>query len=143
VQAIVDTSGKFLYVSNLNDAQGAISAYDIDSATGALTPIPGSPFPTQTGFSGPAGLRIAGGGKFLYVGMAGTVNANHLISCVSINPSTGALTQTVNSPFLAGHTGGSPFTTHSAPVAAAVDPTGKFVYVPNSGSGDLSVLHWT
>ena len=54
VQAIVDFSGKFLYVSNLNDSLGAISGYSIDPTTGDLTPIPGSPFPTQAGFPGPA-----------------------------------------------------------------------------------------
>jgi Lactonase, 7-bladed beta-propeller len=57
VQAIVDSSGKFLYVSNLNDSLGAISGYSIDTTTGDLTPIPGSPFPTQAGYPGPAALR--------------------------------------------------------------------------------------
>src|SRR5215469_14702286 len=85
VQAIVDPSGRFLYVSNLNDAWGGISAYSIDSTSGALAPIAGSPFPTQTNFPGPNRMAIGGGGKFLYVGMSGTVNANNRVSAFAID----------------------------------------------------------
>jgi 6-phosphogluconolactonase (cycloisomerase 2 family) len=38
----VDSSGKFLYVTNQTD--GNVSAYTINSATGALIPVVGSPF---------------------------------------------------------------------------------------------------
>ncbi len=130
VQAIVDSSGKFLYVSNLNDSQGAISAYNIDPATGALTPIPGSPFPTQAGFPGPAGLAIGGAGKFLYVGMAGTVNANNVISGFSIDPNTGVLSQIAGSPFLAGHN----------PLGIATDPAAKFLFSANGQDDTLSAF---
>jgi len=40
----VDPSGRFLYITNWNSAN--VSAYSIDAATGALTEISGSPFPT-------------------------------------------------------------------------------------------------
>ena len=42
-----DPSGRFLYVGNINDnplPYDTISGYAIDPATGALTPLPGSPF---------------------------------------------------------------------------------------------------
>ncbi len=128
VQAIVDSAGKFLYVSNLNDSQGTISAYTIDAASGALTPVPGSPFATQANFPGPAGLAIAGGGKFLYVGMAGTANANHVISCFSIDRASGALTQAANSPFASGQ----------ASLGLATDPTGKFLFAAKGQDDTLS-----
>jgi 6-phosphogluconolactonase (cycloisomerase 2 family) len=130
VQAIVDPSGKFLYVSNLNHAFGAISAYSIDSTSGALAPIAGSPFPTQTNFPGPNHMAIGGGGKFLYVGMSGTVNANHTISAFSIDPTTGALTQIP----------GSPFTTGNDPQGLATDPGGKFLYTANSNDNTVSAF---
>lgn len=122
VQAIVDPSGKFLYVSNLNDAFGGISAYSIDSTSGALTPIAGSPFPTQTNFPGPNRMAIGGGGKFLYVGMSGTVNANNTVSAFSIDATTGALTQIT----------GSPFATGNNPQGITTDPSGKFLYTANA-----------
>jgi 6-phosphogluconolactonase len=130
VQAIVDSSGKFLYVSNLNDSQGAISGYGIDPISGALTPIPGSPFPTQTNFPGPAGLAIGGGGKFLYVGMAGMANANNKISGFSIDPNTGVLTQIP----------GSPFPTGNIPLGIATDPSDKFLFTANGQDDTLSVF---
>lgn len=38
----IDPTGRFLYVAN--DATSNISAYSIDTATGVLAPVPGSPF---------------------------------------------------------------------------------------------------
>src|SRR6516162_6903078 len=130
IQAIEDPTGKFLYVSNLNDALGGISAYTIDPSTGALTPIAGSPFPTQSNFPGPNRMAVGGGGKFLYVGMSGTSNANNVVSAFAIDPNTGALTQIT----------GSPFPTGNDPQGIATDPTGKFLYTANSQDGTLSVF---
>lgn len=130
MQPIVDPSGKFLYVSNLNDAFGGISAYTIDSSSGALTPIAGSPFPTQTNFPGPNRMAIGGGGKFLYIGMSGTVNANNTVSAFSIDATTGALTRIT----------GSPFTTGSDPQGIATDPSGKFLYTANSNDNTVSAF---
>lgn len=129
VQAIVDPSGKFLYVSNLNDAFGGISAYSIDSTSGALTPIAGSPFPTQTNFPGPNRMAIGGGGKFLYVGMSGTVNANNTVSAFSID-ATGALTQIT----------GSPFATGNNPQGITTDPSGKFLYTANANDNTVTAF---
>jgi 6-phosphogluconolactonase (cycloisomerase 2 family) len=130
VQAIVDPSGKFLYLSNLNDRLGGISAYTIDPTSGALTPIAGSPFPTQTNFPGPNRMALGGGGKFLYVGMSGTVNANNTVSAFSIDTTTGALTQIP----------GSPFATGNDPQGLATDPSGKFLYMANSNDNTVSAF---
>jgi 6-phosphogluconolactonase len=130
IQAIEDPSGKFLYVSNLNDALGGISAYTINPTTGALTPITGSPFPTQSNFPGPNRMAVGGGGKFLYVGMSGTSNANNGVSAFAIDPNTGVLTQIT----------GSPFPTGNDPQGIVSDPTGKFLYTANSQDGTLSAF---
>jgi DNA-binding beta-propeller fold protein YncE len=47
VGAAVDPTGKFVYVAN--NASNNLSAYTINSSTGALTAIGGSPFAAGTG----------------------------------------------------------------------------------------------
>jgi 6-phosphogluconolactonase len=129
-QAVVDPAGAFLYVSNLNDSMGGISAYTIDPVSGALTVVAGSPFPTQANFPGPHGLAIGAGGKFLYVGMSGSVNANDVVSAFSIDSATGALTQLA----------GSPFPTGNDPQGVATDPAGKFLFTANAGDSTVSAF---
>jgi 6-phosphogluconolactonase len=94
--------GKFLYVSNLNDSAGGISAFAIDFASGTLTPISGSPFPTGPvgSFPGPSALVV--NGNFLYVALAGTANANNKIVAFAIDQNTGILTPISGSPFATG-----------------------------------------
>ena len=130
IQAIVDPSGKFLYASNNGDANGTISGYSIDSTSGALTAIVGSPFVTQANFPGPSGLAFGAGGKFLYVGMAGSANANNVISGFAVDSTTGALTQIAGSPFTAG----------KDPGHIGSDPTGKFLFSANSQDNSVSAF---
>jgi 6-phosphogluconolactonase len=124
----VHPSGNFLYASNYNDSMGSISAYTIDPATGVLAQIAGSPFATQAGYPGPGRLAIDPRGKFLYVGLDGTVNANHFVAAFSIDSSTGALTAIA----------GSPFTTGSGPLSVAVDRSGGYLYTANSFDNTIS-----
>jgi len=126
----VDPSGKFLYASNSNDASGGISAYTIVAATGNLVPVSGSPFTTQAGFGGPGPLAVHTSGKFLYVGMPGSANPNHVIFAFRIDPATGALGPVVGSPFDAG----------SDPLYMALDPAGKFLYVSNIQDNTVSAF---
>jgi 6-phosphogluconolactonase (cycloisomerase 2 family) len=130
IDAVVDPTGKFLYASNNGDAMGTISAYSIDPASGALTLIAGSPFVTQSNFPGPAGFAFGGGGKFLYVGMSGTANANHVISGFAVDPTTGALTQLAASPFSAGNDPGH----------IASDAKGKFLFSANAQDNTVSAF---
>lgn len=130
IQAIVDPTGNFLYVSNVNDSMGTISAYSIDPASGALTSIAGSPFPTQANFPGPAGFAFGAGGKFLYVGMAGTANANNVITGFAVDSTTGALTQLA----------GSPFATGKDPGRIATDLSGKFLFSGNVQDNTVSAF---
>lgn len=130
MQAIVDPSGQFLYVSNYNDSMGTISAYTINATSGALTAVANSPFPTQANFPGPNRMAFGGGGKFLYVGMSGTVNPNNGISAFTIDSTSGALTQIT----------GSPFTTGNDPQGVVSDPSGKFLYTANSQDNTVSAF---
>lgn len=130
IDVIVDPAGKFLYASNNGDSMGTISGYAIDSTSGALTPIAGSPFATQANFPGPSGFAFGAGGRFLYVGMAGTANANNVVTGFAVDSATGALTQIVGSPFAAG----------KDPGHIASDPTGKFLFSANSQDDTVSAF---
>ena len=129
VEAVVAGSqNQFLYVSNLNDSAVGISAFTIDFNTGALTPMPGSPYATGAAgsFPGPSALAISGNDQTLYVGLVGTTNANNKIAAFAIDANTGALTPIP----------GSPFTTGNAPQYMAIVPVTfvagtEFLYTAN------------
>jgi DNA-binding beta-propeller fold protein YncE len=113
----VDPSGKFAYVANGGD--GTVSAYIVDSTTGALSPVTGSPF--ATGFL-PFSVTVDPSATFAYV-------ANEQgVSAYTIDSTTGALSPASGSPFQAWVTAS----------LAAVDPSGKFAYVANFGDGTVS-----
>jgi 6-phosphogluconolactonase (cycloisomerase 2 family) len=50
----LDSKGSFLYV--VNKADNNISAFSVNAATGLLSPVSGSPFPS--GGNGPVGIII-------------------------------------------------------------------------------------
>jgi uncharacterized protein (TIGR03437 family) len=113
----VDPTGKFVYAPNNSECvtcpPGAVSAYSVNASSGALTAIPGSPFP-DTGI-GAVGAAVDPTGKFLFV--SNYVSGN--VSAYTINAGSGALTAVP----------GSPFGFVTRPQALAVDPSGKFLYV--------------
>ena len=91
--AVVEPSGRFLYVSN--SSSNDISAYSINGATGALTPLPGSPFANG---APPHKIKTDPSGKFLYVSnqTAGQVNV------YTIDATTGLITRVPGAPFSTG-----------------------------------------
>jgi 6-phosphogluconolactonase len=120
----VDPSGSVLYTANAGaptatEAQpGRISAFTIDSSTGALTPVPGNRQP----IAAQAQISIDPMGKFLFVPETDSM------SVYAISTVTGVLSEVAGSPFPAGTNPGS----------ASVDPTNQTVYVVNSGSANVS-----
>jgi len=120
----VDASGHYLYVSNQDSTQGTVSAFSIDSSTGGLTPIAGSPFATAAG-GGPSQLSADPTGKYLYIPLSGGT----AVFAFSID-STGALSPIAGSPFAVG----------SQPNSVTIDPTGKFLYSADFKGNDVSVL---
>lgn len=82
----IDPSGQWVYVADVTDGPGTISAFALSSA-GALTEITGSPFA-----SGQDSYSITGtpDGKYLYLNNLGTVGSE--IIGFSVNATTGALT---------------------------------------------------
>ena len=132
VDITVDPSGKFVYMANYagrNNSGASISAFTINSVTGGLTSVPGSPFATAPPIppnnnSGANSVTVDPTGKFVYVAL----NGSNAISAFTIDSSTGALTTVVGSPFPAG----------SVPYMVRVDPSGRFAYATNHNSDDIS-----
>jgi 6-phosphogluconolactonase len=104
---VLDPTGKFLF-SPLSNAQ-KVAAMSINSSTGSLAPVAGSPFAAG---SVPQPVALTPNGSFLYVGntTSGTISEYRV--------SSGALTQTVQSPFFEGN-----------PLSLSIDTSGKFLYV--------------
>jgi 6-phosphogluconolactonase (cycloisomerase 2 family) len=107
---------EFLYASNF--AENTISAYSIDSTTGVLTGLSGSPFSAEPLAGNPGSMIADHLGTYLYV--INTPNSGckgcSSVSAFSIN-SDGALTAIAGSPF------SSPY-----PSAFVADPTGNYIY---------------
>ena len=87
----------FAYVAN--QGSGNVSAYAIDTSTGALSEVAGSPFAAGIG---PESISVHPSGKFAYVANFGSANVSGSVSAYTIDASTGALSEVVGSPFPAG-----------------------------------------
>lgn len=109
-------NGKFLYIPQSSTSN--VEAFVINRNTAGLTAIPGSPIPVATGAD-----TIASDpkGRFLFVGLEGGAG----LAAFQIDPTTGALKPTTNSPFT--------FPISSVDVLT-VDGNGKFLYVGEQGS---------
>jgi 6-phosphogluconolactonase (cycloisomerase 2 family) len=117
--AVVVTPGdRFAYASH--PASGRLSAYAIDAATGALTPVAGSPFTAPPDV---VALAAAPSGRFVY-GVSYTTNQ---LLAFALDADTGALSSTSATPVASG------------PRSIALSASGRFAYVAN-GNGTLSTF---
>jgi 6-phosphogluconolactonase len=113
----VAPTGKFVYVAN----QFSITAYILNTSTGALTQSPGSPFnlvPSRTQV--PTKVAVDPTGHYAYAGYSN----GSFIAGFTINSANGALSAIP----------GSPFASSASLNYVAIDPGGKFVYATNTGS---------
>jgi 6-phosphogluconolactonase (cycloisomerase 2 family) len=126
IGAVIDHSGKYLYVSNNNSTGTAgIAAFSIDQTTGALTALSTATFDTG---SGPQLMAIDPTNKYLYV----ADDVDNTIAAFSIG-ANGILTAIGTTPFVVT---GTP-----APVsieAVAVDPSGTHIYAVDGGNSGLT-----
>jgi YVTN family beta-propeller protein len=122
-----DRSGSYLYATN--DVTDNVSVYAINSGTGALTEISGSPFSIETNptgpEAGPISISLDPSGRFAYV-----ANSTDSLSAYTIDSNTGALTLMADSPI----------TTGDNPSSITVDPTGRFLFSANLDSDDVSIF---
>jgi 6-phosphogluconolactonase (cycloisomerase 2 family) len=122
----VDPSGRFAYAVNEDD--GTVSMFTIDSTTGILMPTT-----PATVFTGPIpfGITVDPSGKFAYVvNNESGVSMPFGISQYTVDSVTGVLTE--NTPSVVGAGNG--------PTSVAVDPTSKFAYVVNRQDNTVSMF---
>jgi 6-phosphogluconolactonase len=132
--AVITPDGKYLYQAAWyypngfgQPALNQLAVFSIDSATGALSAVPGNPFSTMIS---PLGfMTIDPTGKFLYA-------SNPLekeVAAFSINATSGTLTAVPGSPFSLG----------GNPTSVAIDSSGEFLIVsiePGALGNCLDVL---
>lgn len=144
--AVITPNGRYLYQNDLdrNDdlfpTSVQLVGFAMDAATGALSPVPGSPLtlttpsPSTTSNTGPMAIDLTG--KFLYVPyqfVVVNVGNDGGLAAYSIDAASGALTAVPGSPFGIG----------GVPSSVAIDASGKFLIVsifPLGGGSRLAVF---
>lgn len=112
---VVTLKTKFIYVSIAAPGVNKLAGFSIDSTTGQLTPLPGSPFDINASFVTADPL-----GRFLFV-------ANGATTAYSIDPQTGSLTP-------------ASFSADSMFVSSPnLDPTTRFLYSANNQTNGSSI----
>jgi 6-phosphogluconolactonase (cycloisomerase 2 family) len=110
-------SGNFIYASNIGAPLATLSGFAIDPTTGAINPVPSSPFSTLVEGS-PFATAIHPSGRYLYAALTTTKS----IEAWSIDHTTGSLTVIPGSPFAV------PNDNVDFISQLAIDPSGKFLY---------------
>jgi 6-phosphogluconolactonase len=116
----IDAAGAFLYV--LNAGSNNISVFSIDSGTGALTTVVGSPVAIN---APPLDMQLTPSGNFLFVSVA----SQPLSLIIGFSVNAGVLTVVSGT-----HTRGI------NPNGLAIDPSGTHLYAVNYGSNSISVF---
>jgi 6-phosphogluconolactonase (cycloisomerase 2 family) len=120
----VAPSGKFAYVADAGcngGVSGYVSMYTINPTTGALSSV-GPPVSSQD--TDANSVTVDPSGKFVYLATTGDdFSSDGGVAMYSIDATTGALTSIGE---IAGNCPGL-----CVPLSVAVDPSGKFAYVPN------------
>jgi 6-phosphogluconolactonase len=125
-----DPSGKFLYVASLLD--GDFSGFTVDSSSGALTRMSGSPYgvvTASTTVTPLTSLVVDASGKYLYV----TDQSGNNVYAFTIDVNTGVPTAITTTP-------APPYAAGTSPSFIVIDGTGKFLFVGNQSSSDITVF---
>jgi 6-phosphogluconolactonase len=120
-----DPTGQFLYVANSGATSNSVSGFIINSGAGTLTQTGAGP--TSAGNT-PQAVGVDESGRFLYVANGNSAN----ISGFRIKTGGGQDGQLDLLP-------GQPFPAGLTPTNVAPHPSGKWIFVTNSGDGTLSV----
>jgi 6-phosphogluconolactonase (cycloisomerase 2 family) len=129
----ITPSGRHLFTSDgccsTPAGSGALRTFAIDTSTGALSEIAGSPLIVPAPNTGNEAMRTSAvkpSGDFLYVGRW----FGSSVGAYRIDRATGALTEVTGSPFAAG----------TQPKSIAVEGQGRFLYALNFGSNSVSAF---
>lgn len=117
----------YVYVNN-QDVVNSISGFSV-SSTGALSPVPGSPFTTGgVGFTGTCygldRITVSAPNNLLFVSNSG----DQTISVLQIDPASGSLTPAPGSPFASGLTLDA-----CQGISLAATPDGQFLMASSNG----------
>jgi len=124
IYLLVEPMGKFLIAANHSDPSGGnYSVFSLDSNSGVLTQVSGSPFTIGTN-TGPEQIVFNSGGSVLYAALSNSQQVNAL----NFNSTTGVLTAFQ----------GAPYPAQSMPTRLALLPSGQFLYAGNNGAGTVS-----
>ena len=102
---------------------GAMHGFSVNATTGALAPLPGSPYPTGGNTSSALVLDPSG----RYLAATNFTVGSGTVATYAIDASTGTLTGAVLSPSVG-----------TTPLAVTFDPSGKFAYLPDAIAYSLS-----
>jgi 6-phosphogluconolactonase (cycloisomerase 2 family) len=143
----IDPKGKYLYATGAlspTDTNGVINAFKINPTTGALTALPGSPYPIIPvtcpacfSFEEFYDLAIDRNGNFLI----GPGYNNGVIYVYRIDRSTGSLADVAGSPFLDEEPRQCQYCVGAAPISVTVQANNNFVFVLNQGDADNLVAY--
>jgi len=128
----IDPLGRYLYLASVQSTPmqpaATVLPYAINSATGALTPIgPGTQVASQPGQT-VGSMVVDPMGRYLYVlDQLNYAPANHTVTALAIDQSTGAV-----SAIGSASTGSGP--NNGDPGSVVCDPSGQFVYVVDMNS---------
>jgi len=120
--AITPTSS-FLYVAD--QSQNLVFTFAVGPATGELTPD--ATLPAVSTGNAPSGLAMNATGTLLYVPNRDSESVSGFVISADNSLNPGALTAIPGS-----------FATELSPVAAAVDPSGAYLYVADKGSNQVT-----
>jgi 6-phosphogluconolactonase (cycloisomerase 2 family) len=124
---LIDSAGAFLYV--MNTGSNNISVFSIDSGSGALTQVTGSPGSPGSPFgigAPPLNMLLSPSGNFLFVSLASQPSG--LIATYSVNSGQLTLVSVTSTD------GENPF-------GLAINSAGTYLYAANSGnSNSISVF---
>jgi hypothetical protein len=135
----VDPTGRFLFGINYFIPNWAVNVSDINSATGALNRIN-----SADGSDVPTAVAVHPSGNFLYI----TDASSSYVTGYTIDSTTGDITRISGTPYgdecthvtscypMGLYSG--PYATGSLPESIAIDPSGKFAYVGNMHSNNIS-----
>jgi 6-phosphogluconolactonase len=124
-----DYTVAYLYVTNAKATPGLITAYAIDYQSGALIQLSDSPIPS--GGNNPVALVASPNSKYVYV-----LNQN-TSSVVQFDIGTDGKLYPTNTYSVVQGNG----LTGTFPTAAAIDPTGKFLYITFLFQNGFTAVH--
>jgi 6-phosphogluconolactonase len=121
---VMDPGGKYLYVANATSNN--ISVFTIDSSTGGLSQVAGSPFPIG---ASPLNMTISPSGNFLYVTTPSFSQSSSFGSILGFSVNAGTLLPIVQIS-----------SDGQDPSGIAIDPKGAYLYVTNKVSNSISIF---